>query len=80
MKQSGIMESENLDPNLLSQINSITLQDAASNEENANEQEIGVDRRVATNILTFSNPVFRPERISSKVSYFMVYIITRCCS
>ncbi|XP_076670956.1 transcription termination factor lodestar [Andrena cerasifolii] len=67
MKQSGLMESENLDPNLLSQINSITLQDAASNEEDANEQEIGVDRRVTTNILTSNNPVFRPERISSKV-------------
>ena len=67
MKQSGIMESENLDPNLLSQINSITLQDAASNEDDANEHEIGVDRRVTTNILTSSNPVFRPERISSKV-------------
>ena len=74
MKQSGIMESENLDPNLLSQINSITLQDAASNEENANEQEIGVDRRVATNILTFSNPVFRPERISSKVKMVLATV------
>ena len=67
MKQIGIMESENLGPNLLSQINKITLQDAASNDEHANEQEFGVDRRVATNILASGNPVFRPDRISSKV-------------
>ncbi|KAK9297411.1 hypothetical protein QLX08_008850 [Tetragonisca angustula] len=67
IKESGITESENLDSDLLLQINKITLEDEENNEEDTNETEIGVDRRVATNLLTSKNPVFKSDRISSKV-------------
>ncbi|KAK1124633.1 hypothetical protein K0M31_006006 [Melipona bicolor] len=66
IKQSGITETGNLDSDLLLQINNITLE-GGNNEEDTNETEIGVDRRVAANILTSKNPVFKSDRISSKV-------------
>lgn len=68
MKESGMVETENLDPNLLSQINNMTLKDSENNEETDNE--IGVDCRVTTNLLTSKNPVFKSDRISSKVNFF----------
>lgn len=68
MKESGMIETENLDPNLLSQINNMTLKDSENNEEEEeNRTDIGVDRRVATNLLTSKNPVFKSDRISSKI-------------
>ncbi|XP_016909041.1 transcription termination factor 2 [Apis cerana] len=68
MKESGMIETENLDPNLLSQINNMTLKDSENNEEEEdNKIDIGVDRRVATNLLTSKNPVFKSDRISSKI-------------
>ncbi|XP_043513996.1 transcription termination factor 2-like isoform X2 [Frieseomelitta varia] len=67
IKESGITESENLDSDLLLQINKITLEDGENDEGDTNETEIGVDRRVATNLLTSKNPVFKSDRISSKV-------------
>lgn len=72
MKESGMIETENLDPNLLSQINNMTLKDSENNEEEEdNKIDIGVDRRVATNLLTSKNPVFKSDRISSKVNFFL---------
>ena len=73
IKESGITESENLDSDLLLQINKITLEDEENNEEDTNETEIGVDRRVATNLLTSKNPVFKSDRISSKVGYLSFF-------
>lgn len=70
MKESGMVETENLDPNLLSQINNMTLKDSENNEETDNEIDIGVDCRVTTNLLTSKNPVFKSDRISSKVNFF----------
>lgn len=68
MKESGMIQTENLDPNLLSQINNMTLKDSENNEEEEeNRTDIGVDRRVATNLLTSKNPVFKSDRISSKI-------------
>lgn len=70
IKESGITEPENVDSDLLLQVNNITLEDEENNKEgDINETEIGVDRRVATNLLTSKNPVFKSDRISSKVSY-----------
>lgn len=68
MMESGITETENMDPNILLQINNITLQDSNDNKD-VDEQEMGVDHRVATNLLTSKNPVFKSNRISSKVSH-----------
>ncbi|KOC64565.1 Transcription termination factor 2 [Habropoda laboriosa] len=65
MKETEIMEIENVD--LVSQIGNITLEDSENNLEENNEEEIGVDRRVATNLLTSKNSVFKPDRISSKL-------------
>lgn len=72
MKESGMIETENLDPNLLSQINNMTLKDSENNEEEDNKIDIGVDRRVATNLLTSKNPVFKSDRISSKVNFSFI--------
>ncbi|CAL7941631.1 unnamed protein product [Xylocopa violacea] len=66
MQESGITDTENLNPDLLLQINNITLQDS-DNKEDESEKEIGVDTRVATNVLTSKNPVFDPDRTSSKL-------------
>ncbi|XP_076167205.1 transcription termination factor lodestar [Ptiloglossa arizonensis] len=66
MMESGITETENMDPNILLQINNITLQDSNDNKD-VDEQEMGVDHRVATNLLTSKNPVFKSNRISSKM-------------
>ncbi|XP_053995796.1 transcription termination factor 2-like [Hylaeus anthracinus] len=66
MMESGIMDIENVDPNMLIRMNSITLQDCDDNKHE-NDQEMGVDRRVTTNLLTSKNPVFKAERISSKM-------------
>lgn len=71
MKESGINEAENVDPNLVKQMNGLSLM-GREEEEEENEQEIGIDRRVATNLLTSTNPVFQTDRASSKVSFVML--------
>lgn len=63
MKQSG-MDTENVDANLLSRVNNMSL----NGVDNAEEEEIGVDERVAENLLTSDNPVFNDKRVSSKVN------------
>nr|XP_031835542.1 transcription termination factor 2 isoform X1 [Nomia melanderi] len=65
MKESGITETENMDPKLIMQMNGISLTDREEDEEN--EQEIGIDRRVVANLLTSTNPVFQTDRASSKM-------------
>ncbi|XP_076632722.1 transcription termination factor lodestar isoform X2 [Colletes latitarsis] len=62
MMASGIMDTANMDPNILSEMNNISL-----TESNDVDKEIGVDRRVATDLLTSKNPVFKVDRISSKM-------------
>ncbi|XP_053997670.1 transcription termination factor 2-like isoform X1 [Hylaeus anthracinus] len=66
MMESGIMDMQNIDSNILLQMNNITLQESDDNK-NENDQEIGIDHRVTTNLLTSKNPVFKAERISSKM-------------
>ncbi|XP_076648059.1 pre-mRNA processing factor 6 [Halictus rubicundus] len=69
IEESGMMDTENVDPNLLSKMDGITLNDGMDRGEDADtsETEIGVDSRVTTNLLTSNNPVFRPDRVSSKM-------------
>ncbi|XP_043252675.1 transcription termination factor 2 isoform X2 [Colletes gigas] len=64
MMASGIMDTANMDPNILSEINNISLQES----NDVDDKEIGVDRRVATtDLLTSKNPVFKVDRVSSKM-------------
>jgi len=63
VKQSGIMDMENVDADLLSRVHNISL-NAIDNAE----EDIGIDQRVTENLLTAENPVFDNDRISSKVS------------
>jgi len=63
VKQSGIMDMENIDADLLSRVHNISL-NAIDNAE----EDIGIDQRVTENLLTAENPVFDNARISSKVS------------
>lgn len=69
IEDSDIREKENVNSDLVSQMNNITLEESENNEEETNEKEIGIDRRVASNLLTSKNPVFNCDRVSSKVSY-----------
>lgn len=69
IEDSDIREKEDVNSDLLSQMNNITLEESENNEEETNEKEIGIDRRVASNLLTSKNPVFKCDRVSSKVSY-----------
>lgn len=64
MQASG-MADDNLDPRLLSQMNNINLHDSVEIAEPDNETV--VDQRLAANLLTSENPVFKPDRISSKM-------------
>lgn len=68
IRETGFVDTENIDPTLLQKINNITLQASEDNEAEAEEKEIGVDQRVTTNLLTSENPVFSSDRISSKVT------------
>jgi len=62
VKQSGIMDMENVDADLLSRVHNVSL-NAIDNAE----EDIGIDQRVTENLLTAENPVFDNARISSKV-------------
>ncbi|XP_078048682.1 transcription termination factor 2-like [Augochlora pura] len=64
MQDTGLMDAENVDPSLFN-IDDVRLND----EDNANisGEEIGVDHRTAANVLTCENPVFRIDRVSSKM-------------
>lgn len=63
VKQSGIMDTDNVDPELLSQVNSISL-----NGIDKEEEDVNINERIVENLLTAENPVFDDDRISSKVS------------
>lgn len=63
VKHSGIMNAENVDPNLLSRMSDISLSGIDKEEE-----DVGIDKRIVGNLLTIENPVFDDDRISSKVS------------
>ncbi|XP_011647072.2 transcription termination factor 2, partial [Pogonomyrmex barbatus] len=64
VKQSGMMDIENVDADLLSRVNNISLNGI---EDNTEENEIGIDQRIVGNVLTSENPVFDDDRISSKM-------------
>ncbi|KAK2583547.1 hypothetical protein KPH14_009501 [Odynerus spinipes] len=66
LEQSQIMDEENVDPNLISRVNNMSLCEKEENED-VDENEIGIDHRVTTNLLTSKNPVFDSERVSSKM-------------
>lgn len=83
VKQSGIMDMENVNADLLSRVNNISLNEIDNVEDenfskrvagdlfginDAEEKDIGIDERVVGNLLTAENPVFDDDRISSKVS------------
>jgi len=63
VKQSGIMDMENMDADLLSRVHNLSL-DAFGNAQ----EDIDIDQGVTKNLLTAENPVFDNARISSKVS------------
>ncbi|XP_070160538.1 transcription termination factor 2-like [Polyergus mexicanus] len=62
VKQSGIMDTDNVGPELLSQVNSISL-----NEIDKEEEDVNINERIEGNLLTTENPVFDDDRISSKM-------------
>ncbi|KAM0728752.1 Transcription termination factor 2 [Formica fusca] len=62
VKQSGIMDTDNVDPELLSQVNSISL-----NGIDKEEEDVNINERIVENLLTAENPVFDDDRISSKM-------------
>jgi len=62
LNQSGIVDTENVDVDLLSRVNNISL-----NEIDKEEDTGDIVSRVG-NLLTAENPVFNKDRISSKVS------------
>lgn len=64
VKQSGIMDTENFDIDLLSRVNNMSLDGI----DNVEEEDIDIDQRITENLLTAENPVFDNDRISSKVS------------
>ncbi|XP_071629457.1 transcription termination factor 2 [Temnothorax longispinosus] len=68
VKQSGIMDTENVDAEFLSRVNNMSLNGINNADE---EDEIGVDERVAGNLLTAENPVFDDDRISSKMTILL---------
>ncbi|XP_071573079.1 transcription termination factor 2 [Temnothorax nylanderi] len=67
VKQSGIMDTENVDADFLSRVNNMSL----NGINNADEEDIGVDERVTGNLLTAENPVFDDDRISSKMTILL---------
>ncbi|XP_033322889.2 transcription termination factor 2 [Megalopta genalis] len=64
MQDTGLTDADYIDPNLF-KIDDVALND--EDDANTSGQEIGVDRRVAANVLTSENPVFQIERVSSKM-------------
>ncbi|KYQ50706.1 Transcription termination factor 2 [Trachymyrmex zeteki] len=66
LQQSGIMDIENVDFDLLSRMHNISLNGIDNEEENA-----GVDQRIMGNLLTAENPVFEEDRISSKMKMLL---------
>ena len=64
LQQSGIMDIENVDSNLLSRMHNMSL----TGVDNKEKENAGVDQRIMENLLTAENPVFDDDRISSKVS------------
>lgn len=69
MQENGITDPESLDPGVLVQLNNITLCDDDGEADENDEKDIGVDHRVTSNLLTSKNPVFKSDRVSSKVNY-----------
>lgn len=67
LEQNEITDEENVDSDIISRINNISLCENEENED-VNEKETGVDHRVTKNVLTSKNPVFESDRMSSKVS------------
>lgn len=71
VKQSGIMDIGNVDNDLLSRVNRMSingLNRSLDQSYDENEEDIGIDKRIVENVLTRDNPVFDDDRISSKVS------------
>ncbi|KAG7198793.1 hypothetical protein KM043_001771 [Ampulex compressa] len=66
MNENGIVDEENVDPDFLSRVNNISLNESNLGQM-AQEDEIGIDRRVTDDLLTSKNPVFESHRISSKM-------------
>jgi len=64
LQQSGIMDIENVDSNLLSRVHNMSL----TGIDNEEKENAGIDQRIMENLLTAENPVFDNDRISSKVS------------
>ncbi|KYN02202.1 PREDICTED: transcription termination factor 2 [Cyphomyrmex costatus] len=67
LQQSGIMDIENVDMDLLSRVHNISL----NGIDNKEEENTGVDRRIMENLLTIDNPVFDDDRISSKMKVLL---------
>ncbi|XP_029679622.1 transcription termination factor 2-like isoform X2 [Formica exsecta] len=60
VKQSGIMDEDNVDSDLLSQMSNISLNEI-------DKEDVSIDKRIEENLLTAENPVFDNNRISSKM-------------
>ncbi|KYN21248.1 Transcription termination factor 2 [Trachymyrmex cornetzi] len=67
LQQSGIMDIENVDSNLLSRAHNMSL----TGVDNEEEENAGVDQRIMENLLTAENPVFADDRISSKMKMLL---------
>ena len=64
IEQQGV-DDGGPDIDLLAQMTSLKLEPEMDHD--AEEGDVGVDQRVRSNLLTSENPVFAPDRQSSKV-------------
>ncbi|KAG5345372.1 TTF2 factor, partial [Acromyrmex heyeri] len=67
LQQSGIMDIENVDSNLLSRVHNMSL----TGVDNKEKENAGIDQRIMENLLTAENPVFDDDRISSKMKVLL---------
>ncbi|KYM75325.1 Transcription termination factor 2 [Atta colombica] len=67
LQQSGIMDIENVDSNLLSRVHNMSL----TGVDNEEKENAGIDQRIMENLLTAENPVFDNDRISSKMKMLL---------
>ncbi|XP_072743655.1 transcription termination factor 2 [Anoplolepis gracilipes] len=70
MKQSGIIEADNVDDDLVSRVNNISLNEI-DNEIDNEEEDTSIDQIITENLLTTENPVFNDDRISSKMKILL---------
>ncbi|XP_025263627.1 transcription termination factor 2 isoform X2 [Camponotus floridanus] len=63
IRHNEITDTENVDPDLLSHMSNMSLNEI----DKEGKKEVDIDSRIIENLLTAENPIFRDDRISSKM-------------